>query len=105
MKRTFQLQAEGKHPDRLLESIKHEIRKYVKRERRRELPGGADYWDFDCRFGASEAAAQAAHLSTLIGLIDGVAKDGGSQFYIEILAKPATRKGKPAEAATEAGEL
>ena len=99
MKKTFQLQAEGKHPDRLLESIKHEIRKYVKRERRRELPGGADYWDFDCRFGASEAAAQAAHLSTLIGLIDGVAKDGGSQFYIEILAKPATRKGKPAEAA------
>jgi hypothetical protein len=96
MKKTFPLQAEGKHPDRLLDAIKHEIRKYVKRERRRELPGGADYWDFDCRFGASEAAAQPAHLSTLIGLIDGVAKDGGSQFYVEILAKPAQRKGKPA---------
>ena len=96
MKKTFPLQAEGKHPDRLLDAIKHEIRKYVKRERRRELPGGADYWDFDCRFGASEAAAQPAHLSTLIGLIDGVAKDGGSQFYIEILARPAQRKGKPA---------
>ena len=99
MKKTFQLQAEGKHPDRLLDAIKHEIRKYVKRERRRELPGGADYWDFDCRFGANEAAAQPAHLSTLIGLVDGVAKDGGSQFYIEILARPAQRKGKPAEAA------
>ena len=105
MKKTFQLQAEGKHPDRLLDAIKHEIRKYVKRERRRELPGGADYWDFDCRFGASEAAAQPAHLSTLIGLIDGVAKDSGSQFYIEILAKPAQRKSRPAEAATAAGDL
>ena len=77
----------------------------MKRERRRELPGGADYWDFDCRFGASEAAAQPAHLSTLIGLVDGVAKDGGSQFYVEILVKPAQRKGKPAEAAVAAQDI
>ena len=105
MKKTFQLQAEGKNPDRLLDAIKHEIRKYVKRERRRELPGGADYWDFDCRFGANEAAAQPAHLATLIGLIDGVAKDGGSQFYLEILAKPAQRKAKPEQAAAAAQEL
>jgi hypothetical protein len=102
MKKTYQLQAEGKNPDRLLDAIKHEIRKYVKRERRRELPGGADYWDFDCRFGTTEEAAQPAHLSTLIGLIDGVAKDGGSQFYIEILAKPAQRKARPAGAEDEA---
>ncbi|MEY4436090.1 MAG: hypothetical protein RL175_1045, partial [Pseudomonadota bacterium] len=30
MKKTFQLHVEGKHPDRLLEAIKHEIRKYLK---------------------------------------------------------------------------
>jgi hypothetical protein len=70
MKKTFQLAAEGKNPDRLLEAIKNEIRKYVKRERRRELPAGADYWDFDCRFGATEAAAQPAHLSTSISPIN-----------------------------------
>ncbi|MDB5941804.1 MAG: hypothetical protein JWQ13_1370 [Ramlibacter sp.] len=104
MKKTFQLAAEGKNPDRLLEAIKHEIRKYVKRERRRELPAGADYWDFDCRFGASEAAAQPAHLATLISLIDGVAREGGSQFYIEMLAKPAQRKGRPADAPAGGGE-
>ncbi|MDB5946625.1 MAG: hypothetical protein JWQ33_1651 [Ramlibacter sp.] len=105
MKKTFPLQVEGKHPDRLLDATKNEIRKYVKRERRRELPAGADYWDFDCRFGPTEAAAQPAHLSTLIGLIDGVAKEGGSQFYIEILAKPAQRKGRPAETADAADEI
>jgi hypothetical protein len=105
MKKTFQLAAEGKNPDRLLEAIKNEIRKYVKRERRRELPAGADYWDFDCRFGATEAAAQPAHLSTLIGLIDGVAKEGGSQFYIEILAKPAQRKARPAGEPEPAEEI
>jgi hypothetical protein len=105
MKKTFQLAAEGKNPDRLLEAIKHEIRKYVKRERRRELPAGADYWDFDCRFGATEAAAQPAHLSALTGLIDGVAKEGGSQFYVEILARPAQRKNRPADAAASTDEI
>ena len=54
MKKTFQLQVEGKHPDRLLEAIKHDIRKYLKRERRRDVPAGADFWDFDCKFGLTE---------------------------------------------------
>ncbi|MDQ6881785.1 MAG: DUF6172 family protein [Pseudomonadota bacterium] len=105
MKKTFPLQVEGKNPDRLLDATKNEIRKYIKRERRRELPAGADYWDFDCRFGPAEAAAQPAHLSALIGLVDGVAKEGGSQFYIEILAKPAQRKARPAETAGAVDEL
>lgn len=105
MKKTFQLTVEGKNRDRLLDATKNEIRKYVKRERRRELPAGADYWDFDCRFGATEAAAQPAHLSTLIGLVDGVATEGGAQFYIEMLARPAQRKGRPAESAESAGEI
>lgn len=106
MKKTFQLTAEGKNPDRLLDAIKHELRKYVKRERRRELPGGADYWDFDCRFGATQETAQPAHLSTLIGLVDGVAREGGSQFYVEILARPAQRKARPAaEAAADEPQL
>lgn len=105
MKKTFQLSVEGKNRDRLLDATKNEIRKYVKRERRRELPAGADYWDFDCRFGATEAAAQPAHLSTLIGLVDGVATEGGAQFYIEMLARPAQRKSRPAETAESAGEI
>ena len=85
MRKTFQLQVEGKHPDRLLEAIKHEIRKYIKRERRRELPEGSDFWDFDCRFGASAEAAEVVHLSAITGLIDGIVKDAGKQFYVEIL--------------------
>ena len=105
MKKTFQLNVEGKNRDRLLDATKNEIRKYVKRERRRELPVGADYWDFDCRFGATEAAAQPAHLSTLIGLVDGVATEGGAQFYIELLARPAQRKSRPAAIVEAAGDI
>ncbi|MGJ3700257.1 DUF6172 family protein [Variovorax sp. AFSI2.2] len=96
MRKTFQLQVEGKHPDRLLEAIKHEIRKYIKRERRRVLPEGSDFWDFDCKFGNSAETAETVHLSAITGLIDGVVKDAGKQFHVEILAKPGKRAPRPA---------
>ncbi len=102
MKKTFQLHIEGKNRDRVLDAVKHEIRKYIRRERRHTLPEGADYWDFDCRFGATPEAAEVAHLSALTGLIDGVAREGGERFYIEILARPAQRKLRPADAAGQA---
>jgi len=95
MKKTFQLAVEGKHPDRLLEATKHEIRKYLKRERNRALPEGVDYWDFDCRFGSTEETSQIAHVAELIDLIDALVTDGGKQFYIEILAKHGHRKVRP----------
>lgn len=98
MKKTFQLNIEGKNRDRVLDAVKHEIRKYIKRERRRDVPAGADYWDFDCKFGLTPEAAEVVHLASLTGLIDGVAREGGNQFYIEILAKPGHRKARPAEA-------
>jgi len=101
MKKTFQLNIEGKHRDRVLDAVKHEIRKYVKRERRRDLPEGVDFLDFDCRFGATPDTAAAAHLTALNGLIDTLAKDGGDQFYVEILAKPGHRQARPATVAGE----
>lgn len=94
MKKTFQLAVEGKHPERLLEAIKHEIRKYFKRERRRALPEGVDFWDFDCQFGAAQDAAVPAVEAELMRLIDAIAQGGGTQFYVEILAKPAQRKAR-----------
>ena len=92
MRKTFQLAIEGKNRDRVLDAVKHEIRKYVKRERRRDVPAGADYWDFDCKFGATEEAAQPVHLNSIIALVDGIAREGGDKFYVEILAKPGHRK-------------
>ena len=92
MKKTFPLKAEGKNPERLLEATKHEIRKYIKRERRRDLPEGVDFWDFDCKFGTSAETAQAAHLAELIPLIDALVKSDGAQFYVEILSKHGHRQ-------------
>jgi len=91
MRKTFQLRPEGKHPDRHLEAVKHEIRKYIQREKRRDLPKEMDYWAFDCRFGADADSAQAIHVEEITPSIDSVVKAEGAQFYLEILARAAKR--------------
>ena len=95
MRKTYLLNIEGKNRDRLLEASKHDIRKYVKRERSRPLPEGVDFWDFDCKFGSNEATAAVVHFATLMGLIDTVAQDGGEQFYVEVVTKHGHRTARP----------
>ncbi|MDM7941260.1 MAG: DUF6172 family protein [Hydrogenophaga sp.] len=95
MRKTFQLTQEGRHRDRVLEAVKHEIRKYLKRERRRELPDGVDFLDFDCRCGATKDSAEVVHLSALMAGLDAVAKEGAAEAYVEILAKPGIRQARP----------
>src|SRR5215218_7280185 len=97
MRKTFQLTAPGKNRDRTLEAVKHEIRKYIRRERGRDLPAGVDFLDFDCRFGLTQDTAEVVHPGNLIGLIDAAAKDGAESFYVELLAKPGHRKARPAQ--------
>jgi Family of unknown function (DUF6172) len=94
MRKTFALRPEGKHPDRVLDAVKHEIRKYMKRERRRELPEGAHFWDFDCRFGADSATAASVHPAELTGLLDAMAGQAATQCFVELLAKPGVRQAR-----------
>jgi hypothetical protein len=91
MKKHFPLQAEGKHPDRVLEAVKHEIRKYFKRERKRDVPKGVDFWDFDCKVGLGADTAQGVRVSAVIEAVDAAAKAGATSVYVEILSKHGTR--------------
>ena len=91
MKKTFRLTDEKIAPARRVEAIKHEVRKYLKRERRRDLPAGTDYWDFDCKFGPSEADSQAIHVKEIDPYINQAEADKLESFYLEILAKAVTR--------------
>jgi polyphosphate kinase 2 (PPK2 family) len=91
MKKNFPLQAEGKHPDRVLEAVKHEIRKYFKRERNRAVPKGADFWDFDCKVGLTEDTADMVRVSAVIEAVDAAAKSGAASVYVEILSKHGVR--------------
>ena len=99
MRRTYRLDIEGKHPDRLLEASKHDIRKYIKRERGKALPAGADFWDFDSKAGVDEASAQAVPFPELIRAVDALVAAGNRQFYVEVLRKPGKRTPRQAAAA------
>ena len=95
MRKTYPLQAEGRHPDRVLEAVKHDVRKYLKRERRRPLPEGVDFWDFACRFGLSAEVAETVHLSAVISSIDTAAKEQATQVYVEIITTHGKRQPQP----------
>ena len=99
MKKTYPLRPEGKHPDRVLDAVKHDIRKYIKRQRRVPLPAGVDFWDFDCRLGATQASAEPVHPAALIAQLDVLARSGADAAYVELLAKPCVRQHRPPQAA------
>lgn len=104
MKKNFSLTAPNKKPDRQVEWVKHEINKYIGRERRKSLPEGVDYWDFDCKFGAEESAATVIHLNEISKKIDGIVQENIPTFYLEILAKPGKRM-KKSDGAAVSDEL
>ena len=98
MKKTYPLNIEGKNRDRVLDAIKHDIRKYVRRQRRVPLPEGVDFWDFDCRFGLSAESAESVHFGNLTALIDAAARDGAAAFCVELHARTGVRKARPHDA-------
>ncbi|CAH9062086.1 hypothetical protein PSECIP111951_02621 [Pseudoalteromonas holothuriae] len=91
MKKTFALTHPKLKPARLVDAIKHEVKKYLRRERNKTLPVGADYWDFDCRFGATESQADVIATKEINKCIDEAVKAELDSFYLEILAKPGVR--------------
>ena len=97
MRKTYHLNIEGKNRDRLIEATKHDIRKYVKRQRRVPLPEGVDFWDFDCKFGANADDATPIHFAELTEKIDALVQAGGDSFYLELLVKDGVRSFKPAD--------
>ena len=88
MKKIFKLTDEKRHEDRVLEAVKNDIRKYVKREKKKDLPDKATmYWDFDCKIGATADEAKVVAYEELIKALDAVKVTGVKECYVEILAK------------------
>ena len=92
MKKTFQLTHKKIKPARLIEAVRRDVKKYLKREKRKSLPNGVDYWDFDCKFGATEDKAEIILSSEISKCISDAEVENLESFYIEILAKPGYKK-------------
>ncbi|MFD2167120.1 DUF6172 family protein [Thalassotalea euphylliae] len=97
MRKTFSLTHPKIKKPRLVDAIKHEVKKYLKRERNKALPEGADFWDFDCKYGKTAETADVIHVSALNKSIDDAASKELDSFYIEILAKTGHRTPRKVE--------
>ncbi len=97
MKKTFKMTHPKIKVPRLVESMKYEVKKYIKRERGKALPPNVDFWDFDCRFGVDEASSEVIHLSAINKHISQAESQQLESFYLEIIAKPGYRSKKPKE--------
>lgn len=94
MKKTILLSHPKLALPRLVDSIKHDVKRYIKRERNKKLPSDADYWDFDCKYGITESDASEIHMAEINKCIDRAVEMELESFYLEILAHPATRGGQ-----------
>ena len=94
MRKTFQLTHPKIKAARLVEAIKHDVKKYIKRERNKKLPEDVDFWDFDCKYGRTAEDAEEIHLSEINKCIDKAEDQQLESFYLEILVKPGHRTKK-----------
>ena len=92
MKKTFSLTAANKAPARQVEAIKHEIKKYMAREKRKPLPADADYWAFDCKIGYTPDDASTIFVNEIRPTIDKYVSEGKETFYLELLVKTGQKK-------------
>lgn len=101
MKKNFSLTEANKKSDRVVEAIKYEVNKYLARERRKTLPEGVDYWDFQCKVGAQDTSAKVVHSNEISKSIDEVVLQNVPSVYIEILAKAGIHAKKRVRAAAQ----
>lgn len=86
MKKHFPLKAPGKEDARVRDKIRHEINKYVRRERKKTVPEGFDLWNLNCKVGASAETAEVLPLKEVGGAIDKVAAAGAESVFVEVVA-------------------
>jgi len=94
VKKTFSFKVPNKKPDRQIEAIRAEIKKYLARERRKPLKEGVDFWDFDCRIGLTEETAQIILETEIKPMINTYYEKNEDSFYVEILQKPGVKPPK-----------
>lgn len=101
MKKSFDLSDPKHKPARVVESVKHQVRKYIRRERRKPVPEDFDFWAFECKVGR-DAPERAVAEKDLGKAIDEASASNWDTVYIEVVAIPVKRSGKAPEPPTEA---
>ena len=94
MQKTFQIDVPNKTRERQVDSIKNDIRKYIKREKGKRLPENNNTWFFDCKFGKTKDEAKEINFSEIIKYVDLAQSENYDSFYLEIIAKAVFKEKK-----------
>ena len=70
MKKLFLIDIPNKTRERQIDSIKNDIRKYIKREKSKKLPIGFNSWFFDCKFGQTKEDAKVIFFADVFISVD-----------------------------------
>ena len=95
MQKNYALRDPRKHPDRVLDAVKHDVRQRIKRARGRALPEG-QVWRFDCAVGLDAEHLKPVQESDLISAISALAANGAEQLVVALDAHAAPRGTGPA---------
>ncbi len=95
MKKTYVLTHPKLNLARIIEAAKHDAKKYIKREERKPLPAGDDFWGFDCKFGPTEDDTKDIHVSEINKCMVEAESNHLPSFYLEIWAKGMQRTKRP----------
>jgi uncharacterized protein YqgV (UPF0045/DUF77 family) len=94
LKKTFLLTNSKKNPQRVLDSIKNNIRKYIKREKRKPLPDNSNFWNINCKFGQNKETAIEIKYEDIMKCINEASEQNLESFYIELSTTAGTMKFK-----------
>ena len=102
MKKTFKLEHPKIKAPRLVDSMRHEIKKFLKSERRKPLPQGAKYWTFECKLAETESSAVSIPFQSLTESIDTLVENNAKTIYIELNAVPVDSEAASSRGARDA---
>ncbi len=94
MNKTYKLIEEKRNKDRVVEAIKHEVRKYIKKEKNKSLPEGVDFWKLECKISKDSDELAFVEFQNLIKTIDILVLEEAEILNIEILSFEGIKKPK-----------
>ncbi len=94
MKKRFALTDTKKAPERVLEAIKNDIRKYIKREKRKPLPLDTNFWRIDCKFAKNDNELEAIKFEDIMKNINEASNEACESFMIELVATAVQKEPK-----------
>jgi hypothetical protein len=94
MNKTYNLIEEKRDKDRVVEAIKHEVRRYIKREKNKPLPKDIDFWKLECKISKNSDKLASIEFQNLIKTIDILVSEEAEILNIEILSFEGIKKPK-----------